>query len=186
MLMKVEELNMKAKIVICVLLSFVFVGSVNAAEKIVGAFGIKLGQQFNPDNAIGMAKLTDGTPMYQFNPKKKFRLFKRYYVLITPKTHKVYGIWGISNMENLDTCKAEQKVLMAILEKKYGKAKKEGLMSALMDAKMIDQGNRYVLTKCSGIVDVTLEIRYYDMKLKNLAEKERISLEAKQVDDSAL
>ena len=160
--------------------------SVQAEEKISGAFGVKLGQVFDPSGAIGKGSLTDGTPMYQFSPKKKFRSFSTYYVLITPKTHKVYAIWGIGNMENDPYCKKEQALVMAILQKKYGKAEKDQLFSSLYDMKNIDQGNRYVLTKCSGFSDVSIDIRYKDKKLATLAENERILLESEKVDSSGL
>lgn len=160
--------------------------SVIAEEKITGAFGIELGQNFNPREAIGKGSLTDGTPMYQFSPKKKFRSFSTYYVLLTPKTHKVYSIWAIGNTENDPSCKKEQALLMAILQKKYGKVEQDQLFSSLYDIKQIDQGNRYVLTKCSGFGDVSLDIRYKDKKLEEQAEKERIIIESEKVDSSGL
>lgn len=80
-------------------LIFVFIlgmtSLVQAEEKTSDALGIKLGQVFDPAEAVGKAVLADGTPMYQFNPKKKFRSFTNYYVLITPKTHKVYAIYRL-------------------------------------------------------------------------------------------
>jgi hypothetical protein len=167
-------------------LVFGVVFSAQAEEKISGAFGIKLGQVFDPSGAIGKGSLTDGTPMYKFNPKKKFRSFATYYVLITPKTHKVYSIWGIGSMENEPSCKKEQALVMAILQKKYGKVEKDQLFSSLYDMKNIDQGNRYVLTKCSGFSDVSLDIRYKDKKLATLEENERILLESEKVDSSGL
>lgn len=160
--------------------------SVQAEEKILGAFGVELGQVFDPSGAIGKGSLTDGTPMYKFSPKKKFRSFSTYYALITPKTHKVYSIWAIGNMENDPSCKKEQALIMAILQKKYGKIEKDQLFSNIYDVKQIDQGNRYVLTKCSGFVDVSLDIRYKDKKLETIAENERILLESEKVDSSGL
>lgn len=176
------------KIVIFLMLAFVLgiASSAEAEDKITGAFGIKLGQVFDPSDAIGKGSLTDGTPMYKFTPKKKFRSFSNYYVLITPKTHKVYAIWGIGNMENDPSCKKEQALVMAILQKKYGKVEKDQLFSSLYDIKQINQGNRYVLTKCSGFSDVSLDIRYKDKKLETLAENERILLESEKVDSSGL
>ena len=176
----------KAFVVLVAIFALSISSSINAEEKITGAFGIELGQIFNPQDAIGKGSLTDGTPMYQFSPKKKFRSFATYYVLITPKTHKVYSIWGIGNMENDPSCKKEQALLMAILQKKYGKVEKDQLFSSLYDIKQIDQGNRYVLTKCSGFGDVNLDIRYKDKKLEEQAEKERIILESEKVDSSGL
>jgi len=157
-----------------------------AQDQITGAFGKKLGAIFNPKSAIGTASLNDGTPMYQFNPSKKFRFFDKYYVMITPKTHKIYSIWGIGTVENTEIGKKEQAVLMAILQKKYGKPQKEGLFESLMDAKIIDHGNRYIIVKVSGLTDVTIDIRYYDRKLSQLAEKERIELEANKLNSSGL
>lgn len=179
-------MKFKTSFSLVLVLVFGLVFSAQAEEKISGAFGIKLGQVFDPSGSIGKGSLTDGTPMYQFSPKKKFRSFSTYYVLITPKTHKVYSIWGIGNMENNPSCKKEQALVMAILQKKYGKVEKDELFSSLYDMKNIDQGNRYVLTKCSGFSDVWIDIRYKDKKLATLAENERILLESEKVDSSGL
>ena len=75
---------------------------------------------------------------------------------------------------------------MSLLEKKYGKKGEEGLFDALMDVKQVSQGDRYIIVKVSGLMDVTIDIRYYDKKLREIAEKERIELEAQKVDDSGL
>jgi hypothetical protein len=163
-----------------------FVQGTEAQEKIDGAFGIALGQVFNPSIALGEASLTDGTPMYQFSPTKEFRSFSRYFVLITPETNKVYSIWGLGNVENTPTCEKEQKLVMAILSDKYGNEEKQGLLSDLYDMKMITQGDRTIITKCSGFTDITMEIRYKDSQLQELAENERIKLESKKLDSSGL
>lgn len=162
------------------------ISSAYAGDKITGAFGVNLGDTFNPDSAIGKASLTDGTPMYQFKPANTFRSFSKYYALITPKSNKVYAIWGIGQMENDPTCKKEQQLIMAILQDKYGKQEKKDLFSSLYDAEMISQGDRYIMTKCSGFTDVTIDIRYKDNKLEKLAENERIELESKKLDSSGL
>ena len=155
-------------------------------ERIEGAFGMKLGDVFDPAKATGKGSLTDGTPMYQFAPQKPFRSFKRYFVMITPKTNRIYSIWGIGDFENTPTAQKEQALIMEILKQKYGDKKKEGLLEAMTDAKQIDQGDRSVMVKVSGMMDVTLEIRYYDDTLKDVAEKERLEIEAKKVDSSGL
>jgi hypothetical protein len=70
------------------LVSFIAIqASVFATDKIEGAFGMALGQKFDPEKAIGTSSLTDGTPMYQFNPEKPFRSFTKYFVMITPTSH---------------------------------------------------------------------------------------------------
>lgn len=156
-----------------------------AFEKIEGAFGKKLGEQFDPAAAIGGSKLTDGTPMYEFSTTTGFRSFTRYYALITPTTHKIYSIWGIGNVENSQAGQKEQAVVMELLKEKYG-AEKTGLFDTLGDTKRVSQGDRYVLTKTSGFGEVTLEIRYYDGELAKLAEKERLSSEVQKADKTGL
>jgi hypothetical protein len=106
--------------------------------------------------------------------------------MLTPKTQRIYAIWGIGQVENTPSCKKEQALIMAILQKKYGKLKKRGLTSSFQYIKSIDRGNRNVLTKCSGFSNVTLEVRYTDKKLKEVAENERILIESENIDSSAL
>lgn len=184
-----EEINviyLKNTFYLILLSYFCTVGIVNAGEKITGAFGVNLGQVFNPDSAIGENSLTDGTPMYEFKPTKTFRSFTRYYVLITPISNKIYAIWGIGPMENDPICTKEQKLIMAILQDKYEKQEKEDLFSNLYDIEKISQGDRFIITKCNGFSDVTLDIRYYDNNLEKLAENERIKYESKKLDSSGL
>lgn len=173
------------KLALVVLLSFSFSPAL-AEEKIKGAFGMLLGESFDLEESIGKGSLTDGTPMYQFKPKIAFRSFSEYFVLVTPKSHKVYAIWGIGDIKNSATCKKEQKLLMAILKDKYGENKENDLFSSLYDREIISQDDRYVMTKCDGYTDVTIEIRYEDKKYAQLAENERIELESKKLDSSGL
>ena len=160
--------------------------SVFAADKIEGAFGKKLGDVFDPASAIGTSKLTDGTPMYEFSTTNGFRSFKRYYVMITPTTKKIYSIWGIGTAENTESGKKEQALVMEIIQEKYGAKQKAGLLDSFGDVNRIDQGTRYIITKVSGFTDITLDIRYYDLDLEKIAEKERLVEEAKKVDKSGL
>lgn len=157
-----------------------------AAEKIEGAFGKKLEDIFHPAQAIGTSKLTDGTPMYEFATPTGFRSFKRYYVMITPTTHKIYSIWGIGSAENTQAGQKEQAVIMELLTQKYGPTEEAGLFDTMGDIKRITHGERYVITKISGFTDVTLEIRYYDGELANLAEKERLTSEVQKADKTGL
>lgn len=163
-----------------------FAQNATAAEKIEGAFGMKLGEVFEPAKAVGKSELTDGTPMYEFAPEKTFRSFKKYFVLITPKTNRIYSIWGIGSAENTPTAQKEQALIMEILRQKYGEGEKQGIFDAMTDLTRVNQGERQVMVKISGITDVTIDIRYYDAPLTKLAEKERLEIEAKKVDSSSL
>lgn len=155
-------------------------------EKISGAFGMTIGEAFDPATAIGESELTDGTPLYRFTPEIEFRSFTRYFVMITPKTKKIYAIWATGPFKNTETAKKEQALVMEILRQKYGELKEPGLFDAMGDVLMIDHGDRYIVTKISGFTDITFDIRYYDRELKELAEKERLELEAAKVDSSGL
>src|SRR5260370_22193771 len=112
---------------------------------------------------MGRFRLQDTTPSYHFKRAKPFRSFSKYYVLITPTTHKIYSIWDIGRVENTESGKKEQDLLMQLLTEKYGSEDKPGLMDAFSDSKHISQGQRYILTKITGFTDTTIEIRYYDM-----------------------
>ncbi|MES2706110.1 MAG: hypothetical protein V4726_05840 [Verrucomicrobiota bacterium] len=157
---------------------FVILSAASAQEKIESAFGKKLGDAFDVKKAVGKGALTDGTPMFQFAPEKPFRSLKKYFVLVTPTTNKIYCIWAIGGAANTEAGKKEQAVIMALLEKKYGAPVKPDLSDNLYDLKKIIQGERMVMTKVTGITDVTLELRYWDFALKEVAEKERIAIEA--------
>ena len=124
--------------------------------------------------------------MYQFAPQNPFRSLTKYYVLITPTTNKIYSIWGMGAAGNTETGKKEQDVIMALLTQKYGSPKKEGVFDALYDAKQISQGNRTVLTKVTGFVDATLEIRYYDHDIEKVGEQERLAIEARKAGGKGL
>lgn len=157
-----------------------------AAEKIEGAFGKKLGDAFDPAEAIGQSKLTDGTPMYQFSPTNAFRSFSKYYVLVTPTSHRIFCIWASGSVESTEIAKKEQAVIMELLQTKYGGKEKEGVFENLSDVKRIDQGKRDITSKISGFTDITIDLRYYDRTLEKVAERERIAEEAKKVDKSGL
>jgi hypothetical protein len=157
-----------------------------ATDKIESAFGKKLGDVFEPSSAVGTSKLTDGTPMYEFSTTNGFRSFKRYYVLITPTTHRIYSIWGIGSVDNTAAGQKEQAVIMEILKEKYGSEAKQGLLDSIGDVKRVSQGNRYIVTKLTGFTDVTLDIRYYDEDVEKAAEEERLADETKKADKSGL
>jgi len=155
-------------------------------EAIEGAFGKKLGEVFNPASAMDTSKLTDGTPLYEFSTPNGFRSFTRYYVMITPTTHRIYSIWGIGSIESTQAGQKEQAVIMELLKQKYGTDEKQGLFDTMGDVKRIDQGNRHIITKISGFTDVTLDLRYYDGDLEKLAEKERLASEVQNADKTGL
>lgn len=160
--------------------------TLNAKEKIEGAFNLKLGSTFTESQSTGKSSLTDGTPMLRFSPDKPFRSFSSYYVIVTPKTQKIHSIWGVGSFENKEKCEKEQALVTAILQEKYGDTGDKGLIPSYYNINKIDQGDRAIYTKCDGYSDVTLSIRYIDSDLRNQAENERIQLESQKLDSSGL
>ncbi len=177
---------MRSLLPLLVLLSLIATQPVAAADPIEGAFGMTLGSEFDTSTAIGKNSLTDGTPMYQFAPESPFRSLSSYYVLITPKTRRIYSIWAIGSFPNDESAKKEQAVIMELLTQKYGQGKGDNPFMSFADVKQIDQGDRSVLTKVSGFMDATLDLRYYDDTLRELAEKERLEIEASKADARGL
>ncbi|HVU06915.1 MAG TPA: hypothetical protein VHG89_00060 [Verrucomicrobiae bacterium] len=139
-----------------------------AADKIEGAFGMKLGDTFDPSSAIRILEGKDGIPSYQFNTTNAFRSFKNYFVMVTPKTHQIYSIWAVGKIGDLQAGKEEQAKVMELLRKQFGNDEAPTDME-------IHQGNRLVATKLVGNVDVTIAILYTDSDLKALADKERLT-----------
>ena len=90
------------------------VHSAEAEEQITGAFGIKLGQIYPPENCISEGGVC------KFEPEKKVRAFTDYQVSGTTISHKVYNITASGDMKSLTDCIEEQSLIMAALEKKYG------------------------------------------------------------------
>jgi hypothetical protein len=181
---------------IAILTACITIASFSAigAEKIDGAFGKKLGDVFDPASAIGTSKLTDDTPIYEFSTTNGFLSFKRYYVLITPTTHKIYSIWGTGGVKNAnaEAGQTEQAIVMELLKKKYGTEERllPGMGNTIGYVRQIDQGHRYIFTRLTDVSSnlraIMLEIRYYDSDLEKLAEAERNAAETKKADASGL
>lgn len=153
---------------------------------IEGAFGEKLGDEFDLDSAMETNSMSDGTTIYEFSPPADFRSFEHYYVMITPQSHKIYGIGATGRFDNTDKARNEQAVVMEILKEKYGPEDAQGVDDAMDNVERITQGNRLVMTKVSGFTDGTLDLRYFDSNLVQVAEQERINTEVKNSDTNNL
>jgi hypothetical protein len=149
-------------------------GAVSAIE---GAFGVKLGENYDANKGLGKSNLADETSLYQFPPIKPYDKCDSYYVLITPETKIIYSILAQGEMESKKTCKREQKVLMEQLTSKYGSTKEKTFLS-LQDLEKITQGDRDVYIECTGSDSTTLRVVYTDHKLGKQAEEERSPSEA--------
>ena len=160
------------KISFCALLA----GQCLATEPLLGAFGKKFGDSFDPSTAESQ-RLIDGSEIYLFTTTNGFRSFHSYYVAITPTTHKIYAIRAQSIDMRAGDLNQERDLVMHLLSEKYGPETTSGR------ERQITQGNRSVVTRIFG---VQLEIIYTDSALAELARKESLAERAKNVDKSGL
>ena len=79
--------------------------SLSAAEKITGAFGVKLGQILSAQmiKTSELAFTYKDDYRYIFFPDKKLRSFSYYRIEITPKTRKIYSIAALGGMDDDST-----------------------------------------------------------------------------------
>jgi hypothetical protein len=164
----------------------IFYNAARTKDKIESAFGLKLGDVFNPASATGKHILADGSTAYHFVPQNPLPSLKLYFVLITPTTNRICSIRAIGPAASVQAGKMQQAMLMDLLTRKYGPPEKESASSSRLNAKLINQGTRSVMTLVAGSPDVTLEIRYGDGDLYGLAERERLLTKPTKVNDAGL
>ena len=93
-------------------------------QTIVGAFGLKLGDVFDPEKATGRTKSPEGKVIhYGIKPMIPFRSMHDYYVRITPKTKRIYAIWAKGVLGSSGAAKKEKTIILDFLKEKYGGAK---------------------------------------------------------------
>lgn len=153
-----------------------------------GAFGIKFGDVYTPPslkNQYNTDKLADGEPIYVIDAPKRFRKFSRLGLFITPKTHKIYGILTAAKLDSKSKAEAEYEIISEILSKKY-KMKPERIPF------YYEGSGCNFLFKNSGISLYTednkalVKVMYANTKLAKLAKKERLEIESKKSDTSAI
>jgi hypothetical protein len=140
---------------------------------IEGAFGAKLGDEYDTNSAINMSTEADGTSTYEFNPANAFRSFSHYYVKITPATHKIYGILASEDFADEDSAQKEQVLVMKMLKDQYGPEEDQNPADAKGNVERIVQGNRYIMTREVSSLGARLGIGYYDKDLQKLAGQEQ-------------
>src|SRR5262245_20876873 len=83
-------------------------GNITGANLIIeGAFGQKFGEKFTPDPT---ARIEQGEHQggYRFTPQKPNPQFSEYIVFVTPNSHRIYGIVGVSTYEEKEIEKGIQ------------------------------------------------------------------------------
>jgi hypothetical protein len=161
-----------------------------AADKIEGAFGLKLGDVFEPKTSP-IPKGPDGVQFslngaYEFTPKERNKDFSDYYVFITPNSHLVCKILAVhkepAESGNAANCHAFRNALTAILHLKY-----EGTFDEKSRSDSnIGQGRRSIGTFAPVVVNQTcwLAIFYSDDELTQRASEEREQNRVKAIRES--
>jgi hypothetical protein len=173
----------KAIIILAVL--YPLAGNSFALEPIGSAFGKRLGSSFDPASAVSVGELFwgDGEKTYTFTPLEPYAGLDTYYVLLTPITHRIYGIWAQQSMTSDEDCHREQDALMAILRKKYGPSndpdkKLKDCWFFCFRTFSIKQGSRSVESSCNA--HTNLMLRYTDHNLEKIKDAEDRELKAKE------
>jgi hypothetical protein len=190
-----------------IILSFALI-STSFAEPIKDMFGVSFGDKFDVTKGIKVkTPFRDDSDVYQFVPSIPYRAFVTYYVMITPKTHIIYGIYAKSRSE-LDSQLLidEEKLIKIITYKKYGieaafiitnvefafskRVVKEPEKNKIQDEydKMREEIQQRYRDLTSYSVEYTLKLVYRDGIFKEQAHRERdeLVIEAAKVDFSGL
>jgi len=104
-----------------------------SSGQIVGAFGIKLGQRFDPSYATFTNKSQESIttkgewvdiklPLYGFKPKNPLSEFNNYNVVVTPLSNIVCSIRAWAGFASAASALAEYRKLSAALQEQHGKA----------------------------------------------------------------
>jgi hypothetical protein len=162
--------------------------------KIVGAFGLKLGQQFDLKYAISTNKTSEYVEVngetlwmnmtgYAFRPKVFMTHFSRYSVDVTPRSNFVYSISATALDLHLDdstfNALEEGQKLLSVLEQKYGKATIIESDDKHCSSHRITQATREVtLTYGFSTNEDYVIIRYEDSVLCRQARREQFEIDA--------
>ena len=160
--------------------------AVVAADKIEGAFGLKLGDVFEPTTPP-ITATPDGAPFslngaYEFTPKERNRDFSDYFVLITPNSHLVCRILAVHKAPGIENSKAFHDCLTAILHLKY-----QGTYDEKSGDSYIAQGKRNIgVTSPTGVDHVWwVAVLYTDDELAQRVGTEKLQNRVKATLESA-
>lgn len=96
-------------------------GDLGDANNCESLFGVEFGGVV-PKGIKPSYMSDDGCPVYKFTPKKSFRKFSNYTFTATPTSRRIFEVHANSLEYNLEgSVDAEQKLVMGLLEEKYGR-----------------------------------------------------------------
>jgi len=107
-------MSIKTSALILVISIFTLVA--NGAEKIEGAFGLKLGATFIPTKPAVKIDQYEG---YEFTPEMPNPAFSSYLVYVSPTSHLIYKIVAISAGVDKETNQLLRTKILAVVSRKY-------------------------------------------------------------------
>ena len=141
-----------------------------AAEKIEEAFGLKLGQVFDP-TAPEVGETGKGQSEYAFTPNPPNPMFSTYVVCVSPVSHVVYRIAAKGEAPDVPSYEKMYDRVAAVLNNKYGSAP-YGAASVLQSPRLISLEST---TKPDKKIAYTLS--YSDAGLEQQARDEQKTLD---------
>ncbi len=136
-----------------------------AAEPLLGAFGLKFGAVFSPNETTPQGTVrTDERvrlPAYRFQPPAPNRLFIEYWVYLTPTTHRVYRIVAIGRANTEELAISQQNAVLTVAREKY-----DGDFS--IHDRWVNQGTRSITVRPPSVqADGTVlwQVAYTDLAL---------------------
>ncbi|UCE89087.1 MAG: hypothetical protein JSW10_12440 [Pseudomonadota bacterium] len=150
-------------------LSVLAAGAVCAGDGIGGDFGFRLGDKYEPANALRRDVGEDGNVSYLAKQLIKHGFFDEVYVEVTPLTNRIYRISARGAALNPEVCAAQQQRMRKNLEAAHADAG----YYALDDGDMFYNKSRLATLGCTGDErSVTLTLEYLDEHLEAIAERE--------------
>ena len=151
---------------------------------IKGGFGISLDSPIDKTIINKTIPVEGHTIINIVSPPKPLKFFDSYFVMTTPKTHKVYNISARKTYENSAICDNLLSRLSKILERKYGKMlplsySYKGFISRIV------RGNN-VQIQCQGTRSNTLILSYGSSSMEEVAKEEAAEIMASEMDTSSL
>ena len=161
--------------------------SANAAEKIEGAFGFKLGDvlDFADARLVKEDAHRRGPDSYEFKPTTSNPAFANYFVDVTPNSHRIYMItaWGSipAPKPNTDDEWNQFQTILALVHRKYGSGP-----YPYKRFKEISQDQRKITYQLSYTSSLNFELHYFDQDISTQASEEMVDNRLKGADATGL
>jgi hypothetical protein len=135
-----------------------------------GSFGINFGNTFEIKENINTVKRLN-VLMYEIDPPSKIKYFDKYYVAITPKTHKIYAIYATKRYDDFLEARDNGDELHEILVAKY----RPGNGLYYTDGGFI-KVNTDLANNPSDLYNNQLTFYSLNLNYENIANQEKIEL----------